>query len=112
MRRDLKDRVGGSIDDQGIISHLLLAKFHQNLRAGSRFVADKLMAGARGELVHELFGEAGVGEGLEGGFGIDAHHLPVPRHRVFAIARLAAAEGKSMRVVVDGFDAHDVIEFP
>ena len=49
-------------------------------------IADYRRAG--GKFVHELLGEAGVGEGLKGGDRVDAHHFPMPRHRVFAVAGL------------------------
>ena len=68
---------------------LLLTEFVEDLRAAGRLVANDHTSGSAGELVDQLLREAVLRKGLKRLRDVQPHHLPVPRHRVLAVARLA-----------------------
>jgi len=69
------------------------------------------MAGLFLEFLNEGFRKARISEGLERLGGQNAHHFPVTRHCVFAIAGFSHSHAEGMGMIVDGFDAWDVGEF-
>ena len=68
---------------------LLLAELVEDLRTAGRLVANDHTSGSAGELVDQLLWEAVLRKSLERLRDVKPHHLPVARHRILAVARLA-----------------------
>ena len=86
----LEDAVGAGVDDEGILSHGLLAVILQHLGAGIGLVAQDLVAGLFLKGMDQLVGEP-IGEG---GQGLGAHHacnLPVADGGILTHALLLQA---------------------
>ena len=83
---DLKDRVGGGIDNEVALPDLLLPQLLQNFGAAGAFVADNLPSGSLLQLPDEFWGKSVVGEGDKGLGHVQPHHLPVAGHGVLAPA--------------------------
>src|SRR5207302_9339420 len=76
VRRDLKNRVGGGVEDPGARALMLGAKTIDDCRPAAGHVADHSASGALDECAHESRGEA-VRIGREGTLELYAGDLPV-----------------------------------
>ena len=83
MRGDLKDAVGGGVDDRRAGTHVLGAELFDDLGARRRAIAQRAAADLRFELKHDL-GRKPVGEERKRPIEMDTNHLPVPGRSVLS----------------------------
>ncbi len=83
MRGDLKNAVGGGVDNGRAGAHVLRAQFFDNFRAGCRFVSQCAPADAPLELIHNLAREA-MRIKRKRLFQMDPRHFPVAGGRIFS----------------------------
>ena len=100
---DLQNGVSGGVDDHVAGSDLFFCQLVQDLSAGSALVANDNAAGTGGQLIEQLLGEAGLGEGLEGHGDVQAHLLPVTGHGVLAGGSLVQVGVVTQRIL-NGID--------
>ena len=85
---DLEHGIRRGVYDQLAFIDLLLCHLIQDLCAAGRLVPDDLLSCPLLQLRDELRRETVLRKGLEGLFGVDAHHLPVSGHGILAAALL------------------------
>src|SRR5207244_8875064 len=83
VRRDLKHRVAGGIQDRPPGGQVLRAELLNDLGSGGRLVAEDLLSGILLERLDDFARESPRVE-REGTLDDEAHHLPMPRRRVLA----------------------------
>ena len=90
MAGDLEHAVRAGIDDRGLVTHMLLAKFIQDYRAGFGTVSDDLVADGLLKRFNKGSRET-VREGGKSFLHPDAGNLPVAGGRILALAALGSA---------------------
>ena len=88
VRGDLKDAVGGRVDDRRAGPHVLGAEPRDDLRARRHVVAERGALDAPFELADQVRGKS-VGERRKRALEHEAHQLPVAGHRILAGRSLA-----------------------
>ena len=99
MGRDLKDRVGGGVEDRPTRAEVLGAEPLDDLRPGGRDVPERLASADLRERGDHLAGKT-VGIRGKGFIGPDTDHLPVSGNRVFAARALREPGERGARTIV------------
>ena len=82
MRSDLQHWVSRGVNDQIACLHLMFAEVINDCCPRIRRIADDFTSRERFDLLQQFIGKP-IGKYAERFLDIQAHDLPVPRHRIF-----------------------------